>query len=115
MGSVQGRATHWYTKCRILSVTRRSFLPPAVAFATDAGLADTSLAQPPSRTKGEVSLEHCLLKRRSVRSVKKAPLPLTDLSQLLWAVQGITAEGYLRTAPSAGDLRHELARASGGI
>jgi len=84
-------------------VTRRSFLPPAAAFA-GTGLASTSLALPPPRTKGEVSLERCLFKRRSVRSFKNAALPLTDLSQLLWAAQGITAEGYLRTAPSAGAL-----------
>jgi len=81
-------------------VTRRSFLPPAAAFAGTG----TSLALPPPRTKGEVSLERCLFKRRSVRSFKNAALPLTDLSQLLWAAQGITAEGYLRTALSAGAL-----------
>jgi len=88
----------------VLSVTRRSFLPPAVAFATGTGLANTPLALPPPRTKGEVSLEHCLFERRSVRSFRNAALPLADLSQLLWAAQGITAEGYLRTAPSAGAL-----------
>lgn len=97
-------------------MTRRSFLPPAVAFATGAGPANTALALPPPRTKGEVSLEHCLLKRRSVRRFKNAALPLTDISQLLWAAQGITAEGYLRTAPSAGALYPlELYLAAGSV
>ncbi len=62
------------------------------------------VALPPPRAKGEVSLEDCLLKRRSVRNYDNMALSLTDVSQLLWAAQGITAEGYLRTAPSAGAL-----------
>lgn len=79
-------------------------MPPAAALATSAALANPTLALPPPRTKGEVSLEHCLLKRRSVRNYRNTALSLADISQLLWVAQGITAEGYLRTAPSAGAL-----------
>ena len=46
-------------------------------------------------------------KRRSIRDFKDTPIPLTTLSQLLWATQGITAkEGHFsfRTVPSAGAL-----------
>ena len=63
-----------------------------------------ALALPEPRANGEISLEECLLKRRSVRSFRNAALSLADISQLLWAAQGITAEGHLRTAPSAGAL-----------
>jgi SagB-type dehydrogenase family enzyme len=63
-----------------------------------------ALALPQPRTNSEISVEHCLLKRRSVRSFRNAALSLADISQLLWAAQGIAAEGHLRTAPSAGAL-----------
>lgn len=56
-------------------------------------------------TKGTMSLEEALAKRRSVRIFKEGALPLEQLSQLLWAAQGITEKdkGY-RTAPSAGAI-----------
>jgi len=85
-------------------MTRRSLPPPVGTFAAGTALTNTALALPRPRTKGDVSLEHCLLKRRSVRSYKNAAVSLADISQLLWSAQGITAEGYLRTAPSAGAL-----------
>lgn len=66
--------------------------------------AQENVTLPPPRTKGEISLEGCLLTRRSVRSYRNSALSLVDISQLLWAAQGITAEGHLRTAPSAGAL-----------
>lgn len=53
--------------------------------------------------KGLLSLEETLQKRRSVREYKKEPLSLKEVSQILWASQGIT-EGDHRTVPSAGAL-----------
>jgi SagB-type dehydrogenase family enzyme len=53
---------------------------------------------------GSVSVEYALLKRRSVRHYKDEPLTLSEVSQLLWAAQGITTGPGLRTAPSAGAL-----------
>ncbi|MDP3011169.1 MAG: SagB/ThcOx family dehydrogenase [Candidatus Hydromicrobium sp.] len=50
------------------------------------------------------SIEQALFKRRSVRDYKDEPLTLTEVSQLLWAAQGITDPRVLRTAPSAGAL-----------
>ena len=50
------------------------------------------------------SLEELLRQRRSVRDYQAATLQLSDISQLLWAAQGITHAAGLRTAPSAGAL-----------
>lgn len=57
----------------------------------------------PVRT-GEMTLEETLHLRRSVRSYTAAPITLQQLSQLLWAAQGITSDEGFRTAPSAGAL-----------
>jgi len=54
--------------------------------------------------KGEMSLEEALLHRRSVREYSDAPLSLENVSQLLWAAQGVTNNTGGRTAPSAGGL-----------
>jgi SagB-type dehydrogenase family enzyme len=59
---------------------------------------------PEPRFSGEMSLEEALLKRRSIREYASDPLSLSQVSQLLWAAQGITAEDGRRTAPSAGAL-----------
>jgi SagB-type dehydrogenase family enzyme len=57
---------------------------------------------PKSNIKGKMSVEEALAKRRSVRDYKSDPLALEQLSQLLWAGQGITAHDFFRAAPSAG-------------
>ncbi|MDY6966192.1 MAG: SagB/ThcOx family dehydrogenase [Halobacteriota archaeon] len=53
---------------------------------------------------GDVTIERALLERRSVRDYKEEPITLTELSQLLWAAQGVTDPRGFRTAPSAGAL-----------
>lgn len=50
------------------------------------------------------SVEKTLLKRRSVRRYSDESLTLAEISQLLWAAQGITHPRGFRTAPSAGAL-----------
>lgn len=58
-------------------------------------------------TKGGVSLEETITKRRSQRSFQNRALTLEQISQLLWAGQGITKKqgGFaFRAAPSAGAL-----------
>ena len=53
---------------------------------------------------GEISVEEALLERRSIRNYKDEALTLAEISQLLWAAQGITHPDGYRTAPSAGAL-----------
>ncbi|MCM8821745.1 MAG: SagB/ThcOx family dehydrogenase [Candidatus Omnitrophica bacterium] len=48
-----------------------------------------------------VSLEQAIYKRRSVRSYRKIPLEIEEISQILWAACGKNAYGK-RTVPSAG-------------
>jgi SagB-type dehydrogenase family enzyme len=60
------------------------------------------VALPAPRTSGPISVEEVIHRRRSVREFRKESLALASLSQLLWAAQGITSEGGLRSAPSAG-------------
>lgn len=57
----------------------------------------------PSYT-GNISVETALSKRRSIRDYSGENLTLEEVSQLLWAAQGITAPWGGRTAPSAGAL-----------
>ncbi|UCD23097.1 MAG: SagB/ThcOx family dehydrogenase [Gemmatimonadota bacterium] len=54
--------------------------------------------------KGGISLTETLHGRRSVREFTASPLTLEQLSQLLWAGQGVTHPKGYRTAPSAGAL-----------
>ena len=64
----------------------------------------SSLALPTPGYDGGISVEQALLERRSVREYGPEPLSLSEITQLLWAAQGITHPGGLRTAPSAGAL-----------
>jgi SagB-type dehydrogenase family enzyme len=57
---------------------------------------------PRPRTQSGVSVENAIERRRSVREFSDAPISLSDLSQLIWAAQGVTGPGELRAAPSAG-------------
>lgn len=60
---------------------------------------------PQPRYQSHISIEEAILKRRSVREYRDEPLNLQEISQLLWAAQGITdPQTDKRTAPSAGAL-----------
>lgn len=66
---------------------------------------DTFINLPQPKRDSQVSIEEALRGRRSVREYKDEPLNLEEISQLLWAAQGITEpEWGGRTAPSAGAL-----------
>jgi SagB-type dehydrogenase family enzyme len=63
----------------------------------------TEIVLPEPAKESEFSVEQAMSVRRSVRSFANQPITLADVSQLLWAAQGISdAERNFRTAPSAG-------------
>lgn len=76
-----------------------------------------SIPLPAPLLKSNISIEEALLNRRSERNYKNEPLEIKDISQLLWAAQGITSDNNKgRTAPSAGALYPlELYLVSGNI
>ena len=75
---------------------------PPESLPLPAPLEMTRLPQP--TVKGNVSVEEALSTRRSVREYSSTDLSDNDLSQILWAAQGITGSQGFRTAPSAGAL-----------
>lgn len=65
------------------------------------GIKDMSVLPEPAK-KGKISLEEVIAKRRSCRSFTGKALTPQQISQILWAGQGITGSKGLRAAPSAG-------------
>ena len=63
-----------------------------------------TISLPAPQFDGGMPIEKSLLERRSVRQYKDKDLTLSELSQLLWAAQGVTNPRGYRTAPSAGAL-----------
>jgi SagB-type dehydrogenase family enzyme len=69
------------------------------------GTAETKLVSP--QKEGGMPLWEAIRKRRSVRDFMNEPISQADISQLLWATQGITKKlmgSELRAVPSAGAL-----------
>lgn len=89
-------ATGW------LAVASLVFGTTGAGLAGETGSESTALPKP--RRDGEVAVERALAQRRSIRDFSRAPLSIADASQLLWAAQGVSGSGGLRTAPSAGAL-----------
>ena len=61
-----------------------------------------TVALPKPALDGPVSVELALSSRKSVRKYTAESLSLAEISQVLWAAQGITHDTSYRTAPSAG-------------
>ncbi len=76
---------------------------PLLASISMHALAADVVALPTPRLEGGMPLERALAERRSVREFAHGALTLPQVAQLLWAAQGVTADG-LRAAPSAGAL-----------
>jgi len=77
--------------------------PPTTGQPTRAPVSG-EVALPAPRLIGDTTLEEAIASRRSVREFSNDVLSWQDLSQLLWAAQGITDARGLRAAPSAGAL-----------
>jgi protein-L-isoaspartate(D-aspartate) O-methyltransferase len=65
-------------------------------------LSEGEIMLPQPALVGNLTLEEVLAERRSVRAFTPDSLTLSELSQLLWAAQGITSDEGYRTSPSAG-------------
>ena len=73
--------------------------------STDTNMADDMVKLPSPRRESSTSLEEAIVQRRSRRSFTQQDLSWEQVSQLLWAAQGITDEStQFRAAPSAGAL-----------
>jgi len=81
------------------------FLPPPPDFKTYPGATRIDLPEPDLQQ--DHNLWQCLRKRRSLRKYKREPISMQELSNLLWATQGVTkriSPHLFRTSPSAGAL-----------
>lgn len=97
--------------CNCLNAGKRAVLTAVMMLVASGGFIQVaaeektvSIRLPEPVVSGTTSVEEALQKRRSVRSYASGPLTLAEVSQLLWAAQGITRGEGLRTAPSAGAL-----------
>jgi SagB-type dehydrogenase family enzyme len=93
----------------LLLLTGVFHLSGCAAPSPDIGLPTTAptsgeIPLPAPRLRGETSLEDAIAGRRSAREFTDEPLTWQEVSQLLWAAQGITDPRGLRAAPSAGAL-----------
>jgi len=89
---------------RIAAIILVAVFSSNVAFPAPRPGSDDRVMLPMPNKDGAVPLERTLRLRRSVRAFDKRALTLRELSQLLWAAQGVTDPPGYRTAPSAGAL-----------
>ncbi|MBP9699763.1 SagB/ThcOx family dehydrogenase [Candidatus Woesebacteria bacterium] len=83
--------------------SQQAAVPSPTLYPTSAPRSYTNaIALPKPSLKGALSVEAALQERRTKRTYTSEPVKLADLSQMLWAGQGITVPGTeKRTAPSA--------------
>lgn len=79
-------------------------VPAYPASAAETTRSGDMISLPAPRLDSDFPLERALHERRSIREFGNAALTPDEVSQLLWAAQGITSHDGLRTAPSAGAL-----------
>jgi SagB-type dehydrogenase family enzyme len=76
-----------------------------LSLAGGTAMAANIIPLPKPKILGKMSIEESIFRRRSVREYKDTELSMEQISQILWAAQGITDNNYgFRAAPSAGAL-----------
>jgi SagB-type dehydrogenase family enzyme len=75
---------------------------PGTVTAVEEDMKVKTVVLPKPSLKGVMPLEEAMNARRSIRNYSDRELTIEQVSQLLWAAQGITDMRGLRTAPSAG-------------
>jgi SagB-type dehydrogenase family enzyme len=88
----------------LMAVMATFYFGCGTALVTSAVSENGQVALPVPAKDSDTSIEEALLGRRSVRSYSDKAVTIEQLSQLLWAAQGITSSSGGRTAPSAGGL-----------
>jgi SagB-type dehydrogenase family enzyme len=83
--------------CTIILLLFATQLPAQVAATS----ASSHVELPAPVRTGGMSLNDALANRRSIRGFQRVKLTMQEVSQLLWAAQGITDDKGRRTAPSA--------------
>ena len=90
---------------KLLVCTAIAALFVSAAFAqqtgTSAAANATTIQLPQPSKSGGMALTDALAHRRSTRTFTAKPMTQAEISQLLWAAQGITDDKGHRTAPSA--------------
>ncbi len=81
----------------VLSLAAAALLTGALVQAVE----PPAVALPGPDVTGKVTLERAIVQRRSVREYAPGALTLAEVSQLLWAAQGITGPDGKRATPSA--------------
>ena len=96
------KLSHPFLFSSLLTVFFSSGSLPVANSAADNAQGSIKLPEP--RYDSNTSVEKALQERRSIRQYKNLSITLQDLSQLLWAAQGVSGSGGRRTSPSAGAL-----------
>lgn len=95
-----------------------TILPQPVA-PRGGGTVLKSISLPAAKLGGDAALSLMIARRRSIRQYTGEALRVDELSQIVWAAQGVTESKYgLRTAPSAGGtypIELYLVAKSGGV
>src|SRR3989338_9513313 len=74
-------------------------------FCCGSAFAARTINLPEPKILGKMSVEESIFRRRSERTFLSNELNMEQISQLLWAAQGITDKAWgFRAAPSAGAL-----------
>lgn len=91
-----------FTECLIAIVALVLIIGVFIFYLKSNYFRDKEIKLPTPSFDGKISVEKAIKTRRSIRSYKQEPLTLVEISQLLWAAQGITGHDEYRSAPSAG-------------